>query len=74
MLFAKLTMDADAAVAESLAPESDRTLPRTSVSVRSDGRTVTLDVTAADTSAMRAALNSYLGFIRITEDIENITR
>ena len=71
---ATLTLENAGTVIESLSPESRRALPRTEVLVSGDGGKVTLTVRAADTSAMRAALNSYLGFIRITEDIGNITR
>jgi KEOPS complex subunit Pcc1 len=76
MLSAKLTIvseDADT-IARSLKPESERDISRTHVEVScSDGKTV-VDIESADTTAMRAALNSYLGCIRITEDIGRITR
>jgi KEOPS complex subunit Pcc1 len=64
--------DADTVLA-SLRPETGRELPRTHVEVRSGEGTVTLDIRAADASAMRAALNSYLECIRITEEIQKIT-
>jgi len=35
---------------------------------------VIIKVEAKDVSAMRAALNSYLGWIRITEDIKEMTK
>jgi len=71
---ATLTLENAETVMESLSPESRRALPRTEVSVTEKGGKVTVKVKAADISAMRAALNSYLGFIKITEDIGNITR
>ncbi len=43
-----------------LRPEGSRPLPRTKVSVRSVEGDLLLEVTAQDTSALRAALNSYL--------------
>jgi len=52
-----------------LSPEVGRELPRTETNISRDGDTVTMNVIAKDVSAMRAALNSYLGWIRITEDI-----
>ena len=38
-----------------------------------DGDGVLIEVRAADSSAMRAALNSHLECIRIIEDIEDLT-
>ena len=76
MLSAKLRIDSpDAgAIASSLMPESGRELPRTHVSITCSGETVLISVDAKDSTAMRAALNSYLGCIRITEDISKITK
>lgn len=48
--------------------------PRTQTSVRSEAGKTVIEITAADTSAMRAALNSCLECISITEDIGKITR
>ncbi|MDN5357367.1 MAG: KEOPS complex subunit Pcc1 [Candidatus Methanomethylophilaceae archaeon] len=64
--------DADNIVA-SVGPETGD-LPRTHVTVRSEGGSAVVEIAAADSSAMRAALNSYLECIAITEDIENIIR
>jgi KEOPS complex subunit Pcc1 len=55
-----------------LAPEIGRELPRTESDIIRNGNTVTITMKAKDASAMRAALNSYLGWIRITEDIGKI--
>jgi len=60
-------------ILETLGPEAGRELPRTKVSVGGDGGSVTVSFEAADSTALRAALNSYLGFIKITEDISKIT-
>ncbi|MDY0293697.1 MAG: KEOPS complex subunit Pcc1 [Candidatus Methanomethylophilaceae archaeon] len=76
MLRALVSIESDSsdAIVSAIGPEAGRELPRTQVSVGgSDGR-VTLDIRASDSSAMRAALNSYLECIRITEEIEKITR
>ncbi len=43
-----------------LAPEASRPLPRTKVSMRAERNAFHLDVEARDTSALRAALNSYI--------------
>jgi KEOPS complex subunit Pcc1 len=76
MLSATLRIESSDAetITDSLRPEAGRELPRTHISVRCDGDEATLSIEATDTSAMRAALNSYLECIRITEDIGKITR
>lgn len=61
-------------ILSALAPETGRELPRTRVDMSGDDSSVRIVVEATDVSAMRAALNSYLGCIRITEDIGRITR
>ena len=75
MLSARITIDGDAArtVIPAMGPEAGRELPRTETRLaEDDGRTV-IEVRAADTSAMRAALNSYLECIRVIQDIEDLT-
>lgn len=61
-------------IISSLKPEAGRDLPRTRIRIFDDNGTVAVDISATDTSAMRAALNSYLECIKITEDINRITR
>lgn len=76
MLRAVLTVvsaDAETVVA-SISPEAGRELPRTHAVVEEENGNAVVKITASDTSAMRAALNSYLECIRITEDIAKITR
>ena len=75
MLSARITIDGDAArtVIPAMGPEAGRELPRTETRLaKYDGRTV-IEVRAADTSAMRAALNSHLECIRVIQDIEDLT-
>ena len=75
MLSARITIDGDAArtVIPAMGPEAGRELPRTETRLaEDDGRTV-IEVHAADTSAMRAALNSHLECIRVIQDIEDLT-
>ena len=75
MLSARITIDGDAArtVIPAMGPEAGRELPRTETRLAEyDGRTV-IEVSAADTSAMRAALNSHLECIRVIQDIEDLT-
>ena len=76
MLSARLRVDSpdSGAIASSLKPEAGRELPRTHVEVSCSEGTVLVSIDAKDTTAMRAALNSYLGCIRITEDISKIAK
>ena len=76
MLSARLRIDSpDAgAIASSLKPEAGRELPRTTVGIERSGDSVLVSIDAKDTTAMRAALTSYLGCVRITEEISKITK
>lgn len=60
-------------IASSLEPEAGRELPRTRVSIERGDGFIAIRFEASDASAMRAALNSYLGCIKITEDLNQIT-
>lgn len=62
------------AAAESIGPESGRELPRTRSSVRMDGESAVVDIEAADASAMRAALNSYLECVIVVQNVEHIAK
>ena len=62
------------AVIAALGPETRRALPRTETSVESTGTGALLRIGATDTSAMRAALNSYLECIAVTEKINMMAR
>jgi KEOPS complex subunit Pcc1 len=60
-------------ILSTLSPEIGRELPRTESDITRNGDMVTIKVLAKDPSAMRAALNSYLGWIRITENIREMS-
>lgn len=60
------------AVLEALRPEVGREIPRTRVRIVPGDREIVLDIEAADLGALRAALNSYLRWIRISEEIGNM--
>ncbi len=68
-------MDSDdaSAVLASLSPEMGREVPRSRVEGRVEDGVLVLEFEAEDVSSLRAALNSYLGWIRITEDISGLT-
>jgi len=58
------------AIFKALEPETrSASTSRSSVTVERDGDTLTLIFKASDTSALRAALNSYLHWIRLTRDV-----
>jgi len=54
-------------LAAALAPEAAREVPRASASVAAaSDRSVDLAISAADAGAMRAALNTYLGWVELS--------
>jgi tRNA threonylcarbamoyladenosine modification (KEOPS) complex Pcc1 subunit len=56
-----------------LRPEASREVPRSSATIdRPDPRSVRLEVVAADTGALRAAVNAYLGWVRLALEAERI--
>jgi len=58
------------AIFKALEPETRTALvSRSKVSVKREGNGLTLIFEATDTSALRAALNSYLHWIRLTRDV-----
>lgn len=58
------------AIYNALEPETRTSLSnRSRVSIRKEGETLVLVFEARDTSALRAALNSYLHWIRLTRDV-----
>jgi tRNA threonylcarbamoyladenosine modification (KEOPS) complex Pcc1 subunit len=53
-------------LARALAPEAAREVPRARTALRQRGASVELRVEAADAGAMRAALNTYLGWVALS--------
>ncbi len=60
------------AVWGALRPEVGREIPRTRVSIVPGEKEIVLNIEASDLGALRAALNSYLRWIRISEEIGNM--
>ena len=58
-----------------IAPElADEVNPRSAVSLRLEGNdTLVLEVTAADTSSLRAALNMYLRLVNIADEMQGFS-
>ena len=50
---------------ESLAPETERSIPRTSVNVMDMGDVLRIEIEASDVNALRAAINSYLRWVSV---------
>lgn len=58
-----------------LGPEASREVPRARSRLeRPDPRTVTIDVEARDTGALRAALNTFLGWVQLEVATEAVAR
>jgi len=54
-------------LAEALSPEASREVPRAHAQLhRGEGASLELRITARDSGAMRAALNTYLGWIHLS--------
>jgi KEOPS complex subunit Pcc1 len=55
-------------VAKSLLPEMDRKIPRTKVNLKEDENVIRIEIQAQDVSALRAAINSYLRWMKVSMD------
>lgn len=55
---------------EALKPEVKHKIPRVTANVAQRGKTISLKLQAIDTSAMRAACNSYLRWIQTAMEVE----
>jgi tRNA threonylcarbamoyladenosine modification (KEOPS) complex Pcc1 subunit len=55
-------------VAKSLLPETHRNIPRTDIELREDDNEIRLEIYAKDINALRAAINSYLRWMRVSID------
>lgn len=70
----KIKSDDSRAIASSLMPETERDLSRTRTDVLFSDGVAVISIDSKDTVAMRAALNSYLECIKITEEISRIAK
>ncbi len=57
-----------------LQPEVAREVPRARAGVRTSGSSVVLTIDARDTSALRAALNTYLSWVGLIVETERVAR
>jgi KEOPS complex subunit Pcc1 len=76
MIEAELRISGPAApvAVPSISPEAGRELPRTETRIELKGDEALIHIRATDTTAMRAAINSYLECVRVIEDIGNLTK
>jgi len=62
-------------IGRALAPEAAREVPRSRARMsHPEPRTLRLEVEADDTGALRAAINAYLGWIRLALEAEGVAR
>ncbi len=61
-------------VAKALHPETVREISRTKVEIGEDDSSYMINIVAKDTSSLRAALNSYLRWMKVTEDTYEVIR
>lgn len=63
------------AVIQALKPETETSSTnRSTVRMSHEGRGLVLDFRATDTSALRAAINSYLRLIGVAIDLQKLTK
>ncbi len=59
---------------QALAPEAAREVPRARTTIRRRGAKVVLEVRAEDAGALRAALNTYLGWVALSLAADRVAR
>ncbi len=64
----ELGKDKNVAVLAALKPESSRELPRARAKVWTEGKTLHLEIQAEDAVSLRAAVNSYLRWVKVAAD------
>ncbi len=61
-------------VREALAPEAGRDVPKARVAISGDGKKVVIRIDAEDTSALRAAVNSYLRWSDVAAGVRRVVK
>ncbi len=64
----ELGKDRNIAVMAALEPEVSRELPRARAKVWTEGKTLQLEIQAEDAISLRAAVNSYLRWVKVAAD------
>ena len=57
---------------KSISPEASRDMPRTKIKVEKVGDELVVDIEAEDISSLRAALNSYLRWLKLAMETREI--
>jgi KEOPS complex subunit Pcc1 len=68
---ASIVMPRSEEIYQALSVEAGREIHRTSVNIRMDENLV-LEIQASDTHALRAAINSYLGWLQLAYDVMEV--
>lgn len=68
----RISGDGAGSAVAALSPETTRELPRTHTSITMEDGIAVLRVEADDSTALRAAINSFLECVAVTEDIGRI--
>lgn len=68
---ASIVMPRSEEIYRALSVEAGREIPRTSVKIHM-GNNLVLEIQASDTHALRAAINSYLGWLQLAYDVMEV--
>ena len=68
----ELGKDKNVAVMAALKPESSNELPRAQARVWTEGKTLQLEIKAEDAISLRAAVNSYLRWVKVAADASTV--
>ncbi len=63
------TMNDAEKIYKALKIEAGREIPRTRINVLVEGKTVKIEIDATDSHALRAAINSYMRWLSLGEEI-----
>ncbi len=71
MHVARIHLPRSEEIYRALKVEAGREIPRTQVGIRMDDEII-LEIKASDSHALRAAMNSYLGWIQLAYDVMEV--
>ncbi|MCK4266456.1 MAG: hypothetical protein KAX31_04185 [Thermoplasmata archaeon] len=61
----EIESDENALLRDALSPETERTIPRTTIAIENRGDVLNIEIVATDINALRAAINSYLRWVSV---------
>ena len=59
-------------IERSLSPEIEHKVPKTEIKIKTENKTIFLEIESNDTSSLRAAVNSYLRWINTAMNVKKI--